>query len=76
MRLKELGITVEREWWIDEEGTTYVVDLALPVGDGWLTVSFGDRSGPAERLHFTAKAGPEACLSKTRVGLRISQVPA
>ena len=31
MRLKELGILVEREWWIDEQGATYMVDLALPV---------------------------------------------
>lgn len=33
VRLKELEIRVEREWWIDEEGITYVVDLALPVGE-------------------------------------------
>ena len=42
VRLKELGITVEREWWTDEEGIAYVVDLALPVEDGWLPVTFGD----------------------------------
>jgi hypothetical protein len=41
VRLKELGIQVEREWWIDEEGTAYVVDLALPIEDSWLTVTFG-----------------------------------
>jgi hypothetical protein len=34
VRLKEMGIQVEREWWINEEGTTYIVDLALPIGDG------------------------------------------
>ncbi len=45
VRLKELGIPVEREWWIDEEGIAYVVDLALPVKDGWLPVTFGDRPG-------------------------------
>ena len=45
VRLKELGITVEREWWIDEEGIAYLVDLALPTGDGWLPVNFGDRPG-------------------------------
>jgi hypothetical protein len=28
VRLKELGIQVEREWWIDDEGRAYVVDLA------------------------------------------------
>jgi hypothetical protein len=45
VRLKELGIAVEREWWIDEEGITYAVDLALPVEEGWLTLTFGDRPG-------------------------------
>jgi hypothetical protein len=38
VRLKELGIAVEREWWIDEEGIAYIVDLALPVEDAWLPV--------------------------------------
>jgi hypothetical protein len=46
VRLKETGIRVEREWWIDEGGTTYIVDLALPTGDGWLPVTFGERPGP------------------------------
>jgi hypothetical protein len=31
VRLKELGIAVEREWWIDEAGAVYIVDLAAPV---------------------------------------------
>jgi hypothetical protein len=39
VRLKELDIQIEREWWIDDEGRAYVVDLALPVGDGWLPVT-------------------------------------
>ena len=30
MKLKDMGILVEREWWIDEEGIGYIVDLALP----------------------------------------------
>ena len=47
VRLKELGIAVEREWWIDEEGVAYVVDLALPIEDGWLPVNVGDRPGLA-----------------------------
>lgn len=42
VRLKELGIAVEREWWIDEAGAVYIVDLALPVKNGWLPVTFGD----------------------------------
>ena len=45
VKLKEMGILVGREWWIDEEGIAYVVDLALPVKDGWLPVTFGDRPG-------------------------------
>jgi hypothetical protein len=57
VRLKELGITVEREWWIDEEGTVYVVDLALPTGDGWLPVTFGDRPGATGGLRFAADPG-------------------
>jgi hypothetical protein len=62
VRLKELGIRVEHEWWIDEEGTAYLVDLALPAGAGWLPVIFGDRPGPSGRLRFAAGAEPEACL--------------
>ena len=62
VKLKELGITVEREWWIDEEGIAYVVDLALPIEDGWLPVTFGDRPGPADGLRFEAEAEPDVCL--------------
>jgi hypothetical protein len=58
VRLKELGIAVEREWCIDEEGTAYIVDLALPVEDGRLPVTFGERPGPICGLHFTAKVKP------------------
>jgi hypothetical protein len=70
VKLKEMGIPVEREWWIDEEGIAYVVDLALPVGDGWLPVTFGDRPGPAGGLRFTAEAEPEVCLREIRARLR------
>jgi hypothetical protein len=45
--LKEMEVPVEREWMISEEGRDYVVDLALPVEDGCLPVTFGDRPGPA-----------------------------
>jgi hypothetical protein len=34
VRLKELGIQVEREWWTDEEVAVYVVDLAVSQGSG------------------------------------------
>jgi hypothetical protein len=70
VRLKELGIQVEREWWIDEEGTAYIVDLALPIKDSWLPVSFGDRPGPAGGLRFAAGAEPEACLREIQARLR------
>jgi len=29
VRLKELGVPVEREWWIDGEDTTYIDDFDL-----------------------------------------------
>ena len=54
MRLKELGIQVEREWWVDEEGIAYVVGLAQPIKDSWLPVTLGDRPGPATGLRFAA----------------------
>jgi hypothetical protein len=72
VRLKEMGIPVEREWWIDEEGTAYIVDLALPVEDGWLPVTFGDRPGPAGGLRFAAEAEPGACLREVQARLRAS----
>jgi hypothetical protein len=70
VRLKELGIAVEREWWIDEEGIAYVVDLALPVEGGWLPVTFGDQPGPAAGLRFDAAAEPEACLREIQARLQ------
>ena len=72
VKLKELGIAVEREWWIDEEGNAYVVDLALPNGSGWLPVTFGDRSGPAEGLRFTPDTEPGACLREIQARLKAS----
>ena len=69
VRLKELGIPVEREWWIDEEGIACVVDLALPVKGGWLPVTFGDRPVPTGGLRFAAEAEPEACLREVQARL-------
>ena len=57
-------------WWINEEGTTYVVDLALPVGDDWLPVTFGDRSGPEGGVHFAPGAEPDACLQEIPIRLQ------
>jgi hypothetical protein len=70
VKLKEMGIQVEREWWIDEEGTAYVMDLALPREGGWLPVSFGDRPGPAGGLRFEAEAEPDVCLREIQARLR------
>jgi len=70
--LMELGLTVEREWWIDEEGTAYVVDLALPVGDGWLPATIGDRPGPAGGLRFAPKDKTDVCLREIQSRLRNS----
>jgi hypothetical protein len=70
VKLKEMGIQVEREWWIDEEGIAYVVDLALPVDDDWLSVTFGDRPGPSGRLRFGAKDEPDVCLREIQARLR------
>ena len=72
VRLKELGIQVEREWWIDEEGTAYIVDLALPVEDGWLPVTLGDRPSPAYGLRFDAVSEPEICLREIQARLQAS----
>jgi hypothetical protein len=69
VRLKELGITVEREGWIDEEGTAYRVDLALPIEDGWLPVTFGERPGPAGVLRFATEAEPDACMREVQARL-------
>jgi hypothetical protein len=72
VKLKELGIRVEREWLVSQEGIRYVVDLALPVKNGWLPMTFGERPGPAGGLRFDAGAEPEACLREIQARLRIS----
>ena len=70
VRLKELGIAVEREWWIDEEGIACVVELALPIKGSWLPVTFGDRLEPATGLRFAAEDEPDACLREIQARLR------
>jgi len=70
VRLKELGITVEREWWIDEEGIVYVVDLGQPVENCWLSVTFGERHGPASGMHFTDDVRLDTCLREIQARLR------
>jgi hypothetical protein len=70
VKLREMGIPVEREWWINEERMAYIADLALPIEDGWLPVSFGDRPGPASGFRFAAEAEPGACLREIQARLR------
>ena len=72
MRLKELGIQVEREWWIDEEGIAYIVDLALPAESGWLPVTLGDRPGPADGVRFAAVTELDTCLREIQTRLPTS----
>ena len=48
----------------------YIADLALPIEDGWLPVSFGDRPGPASGFRFAAEAEPGACLREIQARLR------
>jgi hypothetical protein len=69
VKLKEMGIPVEREWFIDEQGVAYVVDLALPVENGWLPVTFGDRPGPASGLRFAVADESDACLREIQARL-------
>jgi hypothetical protein len=65
-----MGITVEREWWIDEQGIAYVVDLALPVEGDWLPVTFGNRPGPTGALRFAAEDEPDVCLREIQARLQ------
>jgi hypothetical protein len=45
VKLREMGLEVEREWKMNEAGVSYVVGLALPLADGWLPVTLGERPG-------------------------------
>jgi hypothetical protein len=69
VKLREMGIEVEREWLIREAGAAYVVDLALPVRNGWVPVTFGERPGPAEGLRFDAEAEPDTCVREIQARL-------
>jgi hypothetical protein len=46
-----------------------VVGLALPVGDGWQLVTFGDRPSPSGGLRFAAEAESGACLREVQARL-------
>lgn len=69
VKLKEMGIPVEREWLIGEGEVTYVVDLAVSVKDGWLPITLGDRPAPAGGLHFAADVEPDLCAQAIQARL-------
>jgi hypothetical protein len=75
VRLKELGIAVEREWWIGEEGAAHPVDLALPTGAGCLPVTFGDRLG-ADQRPALFRQGRRTNLALTPRGRKHTRIPA
>jgi hypothetical protein len=72
VKLREMGLEVEREWMVNEAGATYTVDLAIPQGEGWLPVTLGERPGPASSLRFPADTEPGVCVREIRARLRAS----
>jgi len=72
VKLREMGIEVEREWMVNEAGVNYTVDLALPDADGWLPVTLGERPAPPSGLRFAADAEPDDCAGAIQERLRPS----
>jgi len=71
--LKEDGFHPERDWPLYERGTTYRVDLAVPLGHNrWLPVVFGPGDAPAAALCFSLEANPADCLREIRQKLLAS----
>ena len=48
--LKEAGFYPEREFLVREEGTRYVVDLAIPCHGGTVTIAVGNHPAPSHAL--------------------------
>jgi hypothetical protein len=71
VKLREMGLEVEREWMVNEAGAKYTVDLAIPLAEGWLPVTVGERPGPAGGLHFAANAEPNVCAEAIQARLRV-----
>jgi hypothetical protein len=69
VKLREMGLEVEREWMVNEAGTSYTVDLALPAAGGWLPVIFGERPGPVGGLRFETGDEIDACVREIRARL-------
>jgi hypothetical protein len=72
VKLREMGLEVEREWMVNEAGAKYTVDLAIPQGEGWLAVTLGERPGPEGGLRFEGGAEPDFCAREIRARLRAS----
>ena len=72
VKLREMGLEVEREWMVNEAGAKYTVDLAIPQAEGWLAVTLGERPGPASGLRFATNAEPDTCLREIEARLRSS----
>lgn len=63
--LREEGFHPERDWPLREQGVTYQVDLALPLGqDQWLPVvlSASDTPLPVQVLRLNPNIDPAECL--------------
>jgi hypothetical protein len=50
--LKDYGLYPEREFLVRDEGTEYVVDIAIPCREGTVTIATGDRPAPADALRL------------------------
>ena len=72
VKLREMGLEVEREWMVNEAGAKYTIDLAIRQAGGWLPVTLGERSGPASGLRFATDAEPNDCAETIRERLRAS----
>jgi hypothetical protein len=71
VKLREMGLEVEREWMMNEAGAKYMVDVAIPQAEGWLAVTLGERPGPPGGLRFAADAKPDVCAGVIWERLRV-----
>lgn len=66
VRLKEEGFHPERDWPLKERGTTYRVDLAMPLGGNkWLPIMFtsAQTAAPSDALCFSPDSEIVDCLN-------------
>ena len=68
--LKEAGFQPERDWPLREQGVSYVVDLAVPLGgDQWLPIALTAHEStpvPPGALCFTAESDLAECVRRVR----------